>query len=81
MTVKSYAMSDAKGGVHADLDEAAWVEQEVDAFPGGELARGVLPRHGVLAAHRLRRGAATREVVGEVLHGHDQPCGRVAIRY
>ena len=53
------------GGVHADLDEAAWVEQEVDAFPGGELARGVLTAKTLVPAAQL--GAAIE--IGERVVG------------
>src|SRR2546427_9034593 len=61
------------GGLNADLGEGTAVEQEVDAFAGGELAAGVLFGHGVGAAHGARTTAAVGQVVGALLHTHRQP--------
>ena len=53
-----------------ELDEAAFVEQEVEPLARGELALGVLRLDARGAAALLRLGAAALEEVELVAHGH-----------
>ena len=50
-------------GERTDLGEGAGVGQVVDAFPHGEPARGVLPRHFLRATHGLRRLPAAADLL------------------
>jgi len=51
-----------------ELDEAAVVEQRVDALAGGQLALGVLAGHALGAAPGPRLLAALFEFIQDVLH-------------
>ena len=61
---------------HVELLKGVLVEQDVDAFSGGQLAFGVLRRDALLAAARSGLGAALFEFVQDVAHGGSRFCGR-----
>ena len=55
---------------HVPLFEAAFVQQQVDSLPCGELAFLMLFGDPVFAATQFGRGAFLLELLDDVLHGH-----------
>jgi hypothetical protein len=58
------------GDETVELDEAAFVEEQVEALSRRELALGVLGLDATLAASLLRLGRPPLEEVELVSHGH-----------
>ena len=62
-------------GQHVELDERVGVEQLLDAFPGRELAAGVLALHGRRVARMLRLVAQLQQLIDALLDRVRTGCG------
>jgi hypothetical protein len=58
---------------HVEFLERAFIQQQLDALAGGQLAAGVLRLDALVAAALLGSGAAFVECFEDVLHGNSVP--------